>query len=138
MQQDWPEGWGGLAEGQAAAYLAQLARELGPDHALAGAIREGRVRAIGVADGSDDVVYALTGERAPFIVVHLAWPGPDRRFGLVRWLRPYPHRPPAVIAVESRSDLGGEGGAHQAGARDFLASSRIRFASDPCRRAMSS
>lgn len=105
MQEDWPEGWGGLAEGQDEAFLAQLARELGPDHALAGAIREGRVRAVGVADGSDDVVYALTGEGAPFIMVHLAWPEPDRRFWVLRRFRPYRQRPPAVRALHSLSDL---------------------------------
>lgn len=102
----WPEGWGGLAEGQAEVFVAQLARELGPDHALARAIAEGRVRAIGMADGSDDVVYALTDEGAPFVVVHLAWPEPDRRSRLARWLRPRRHRPPAVTALQSLSDLG--------------------------------
>lgn len=104
-QAEWPEGWGELAEGQAEAFLSQLARELGPGHSLAPAIAEGRVRAIGVAAGSDDVVHALTGERAPFILVHLAWPGPDRRSRLLRWLRPHRHWPPAVTALQSLSDL---------------------------------
>ena len=90
--QDWPEGWCGLVEGQAAAFEAELARELAPGHPLARALAEGRVRAVGVARGSDDVVFAVKGEKAPFAVVHLAWPEPEPRswWRLGRRRRPGP------------------------------------------------
>lgn len=105
----WPPGWCGLAPGQARAFLDQLARELGPDHALAPAIRDGRVRAVGTATGSDDVVYALApGVMAtPLALVHLAWPAPDSRPRLLRWLfpRPQPRHRPAVEPLASLDDL---------------------------------
>jgi len=86
-----------LVEGQAEAFVTQLARELGRDHALA--------PAIGVAEGSDDVVYALTGEGTPFAVVHLAWPAPDPRPWLLRRLRPRMRRVPAVVPLQRLTDL---------------------------------
>lgn len=102
---EWPEGWGGLVPGQAEAFLAQLARELGPDHAMAAVIAAGRVRAIGLATGSDDVVYAVEGRDTPFVVVHLAWPQPDARGWLARWLRPRPRWVPAVRSLARLADL---------------------------------
>lgn len=94
---DWREGWCGLVEGQAEVFVAQLAREPGRDPVLAPAIGVGRVRAIGVAEGSDDVVYALTGEGTPFAVVHRAW--------LLRRLRPRMRRVPAVVPLQRLTDL---------------------------------
>lgn len=102
--EDWPPGWCGLAPGQAEAFLGQLARELGPGHPLLGA---GRVRAIGTAAGSDDVVYAVEGWDAPFAVVHLAWPTPDSRPWLIRKLRPRRRWVPAVQPLAAIADLAG-------------------------------
>lgn len=101
---DWPPGWCGLAPGQAETFLRQLARELGPDHEL---IREGRIRAIGTAEGSDDVVYAVEGWEAPFAVVHLAWPKPDSRPWLIRKLRPRGRWAPAMVPLAAIRDLAG-------------------------------
>jgi hypothetical protein len=47
-------------------------------------------RAIGVANGSDDAVFAVTGWSAPFFVTHLVRCKPDARPALLRWLRPRP------------------------------------------------
>lgn len=103
----WPEGWVGLTAEQGPAFLRQLARELGPGHPLAPLIAARRVRAVAVAAGSDDVVCRIRGWRAPWAVVHLAWPVPDRRPWLVRRLRPWPHRVPAVVPVARLEDLAG-------------------------------
>lgn len=104
---DWPPGWCGLAPSQPEAFLRQLAHELGPGHPLAPAIRDGRVRAIGTAEGSDDVVYAVEGWEAPFAVVHLAWPKPDSRPWLIRKLRPRGRWAPAVVPLAAIRDLAG-------------------------------
>jgi hypothetical protein len=106
-QHHWPEGWVGLAAEQRPAFLRQLARELGPGHPLAPLIAARRVRAVAVAAGSDDVVCRIRGWRAPWIVVHLAWPAPDRRPWLVRRLRPRPQSVPAVEPLERLEDLAG-------------------------------
>lgn len=107
---DWPPGWCDLAPGQETAFLVQLARELGPRHGLAPAIRDGHVRAIGVAEGSDDVVYALASDvmETPFALVHLAWPPPDTRPRLLQRLFPRPAARwiPAVMPLTSLSELG--------------------------------
>ncbi len=106
---DWPPGWCGLTPAQPEVFLRQLALELGPRHALAPAIQTGQVRAIGVAEGSDDVVFALEPGvlPTPLAVVHLAWPRPDTRPRL--WQRLFP-RPaarwvPAVIPLARLADL---------------------------------
>lgn len=89
---DWPPGWCGLVPGQGVAFLKQLAPELGPRHPLAPAIRAGQVRATGVAEVSDDVVYALAPGvmETPSAVVHLAWPPRDNRPRLLQRLFPRP------------------------------------------------
>lgn len=111
-QHQWPEGLVGLGPGQAAAFLAQLHRELGPGHALAPLIKRRAVRAIAVACGSDDVVYRIRGWQAPYAVVHLAWPEPDTRPNLLRRLLPGPGARwvPAVVPVARLGDLAGQFG----------------------------
>ncbi|MCC5983170.1 MAG: hypothetical protein JJU42_02290 [Rhodobacteraceae bacterium] len=54
---DWPPGWCGLLPDQAPVFLAQLRRELAPDHPF----QRLPVHAIGVALGSDDAVFAVEG-----------------------------------------------------------------------------
>jgi hypothetical protein len=103
----WPEGWVALTPDQAGAFVRQLSRELGPGHALAPLIARRAVRAVAVAAGSDDVLYRLRGWQAPFAVVHLAWPEPDRRPWLMRRLRPRRPWVPAVVPVARPGDLAG-------------------------------
>lgn len=103
----WPGGWVGLTAEQGPAFVQQLRRELGADHPLEPLIAARRVRAVAVAAGSDDVLYRLRGWRAPFAVVHLAWPEPDRRTWLLRRLRPWVRRVPAVVPVARVRDLAG-------------------------------
>jgi len=104
---DWPEGWFGIDGPTARVFERQLALELGADHALAPAIARGDIRAIGRFGGSDDVVYALDGWKAPFAVVHLAWPPPDERPWLLRKLRPRPASRwlPALMPLDALADL---------------------------------
>ena len=98
---DWPPGWCALLPEQAPVFLAQLRRELAPDHPL----QRLPVRAIGVALGSDDAVFAVDGWQAPFCVVHLSWPGPDPRPWLLRQLRPWPRHDPAILPLADLSAL---------------------------------
>lgn len=105
----WPEGWVALAPGQGAAFFRQLQRELGADHALAPLIAQRRVRAVAVAEGSDEVLYRIRGWQAPYAVVHLAWPPEDRRPALLRrvWPRAGAGWVPAVVPVARLADLSG-------------------------------
>ncbi len=98
---DWPPGWCALLPEQAPVFLEQLRRELGPDHPL----QSLPVRAIGVALGNDDAVFAVDGWQAPFFVAHLSWRGPDPRPWLSRWLRPWPQDDPAVAPLAALSAL---------------------------------
>ena len=99
--EEWPEGWCGLAEGQADAFLAQLRRELPNDHPF----QHMEISTIGTAEGSDDVIYAVSGWIAPFFLCHLAWPHPDTRPWLIRKLKPRAKWSPSVQPIFSLCEL---------------------------------
>ncbi len=105
----WPAGWVGLAPGQGRAFLDQLRRELGPAHPLAPLIARRAVRAVAVAEGSDDVVFRIRGWQAPFAVVHLAWPPADPRPAVLRrlWPRPAARWQPRVVPLARPDALAG-------------------------------
>jgi hypothetical protein len=67
---EWREPWYSIEDQPdiQAALEAELQRELGPGHFLAGRA----MRAIGRRDDCDDVLYRLSGAKG-FAVVHLTW-----------------------------------------------------------------
>ncbi|GKY88585.1 hypothetical protein [Sinisalibacter aestuarii] len=105
--QDFPEGWGGLTPEQAALFTAQLRAELGRDHPFRRFFATGAIRAIGAADGSDDVVFAIAGWDAPYFASHLTWAAADTRPALLRRLRPRPRPVPGITPLHSLAALHG-------------------------------
>lgn len=102
---NWPDGWGGLNAAQEDVFDRQLVLEIGADHAIAAL----RPRAIGTADGSDDVVFAVNDWQAPYFVCHLAWPAPVGKPVLKRRFQPAPKRTwvPAIVPLDDLADLAG-------------------------------
>lgn len=98
---DWPNGWGGLTRAQETMFLRQLRRELAGDHPF----QHMTIRAIGICDFTDDVVYAVEDWDAPFFVSHPCWQKPDTRPWLLRKLRPRPKPFPGVQPIRDLDEL---------------------------------
>jgi hypothetical protein len=62
------EGMPGIGHGN---HEAELAREVGPSHAL----YQANVTAVGVRGDNDDVLFEVDGGRGGYAVVHLTWSG---------------------------------------------------------------
>ena len=104
---EWPRGWGGLEDGQSAAFTEQLLIELGPDDPLYPWFEHGAIRAIGGSVSSDDVVYEIDDWETPFFVSHLTWTAADTRPLWLQRLRPRARPDPGVVAISSLSELDG-------------------------------
>lgn len=64
-----PDGWTLMSGDEGVRWAQNLARELGPQHVLAG------VTAVGFArrQDCDDVLFRLVGHRCTYALVHLTW-----------------------------------------------------------------
>jgi hypothetical protein len=66
---DWPEPWWAIDETTAAAFEAELQRELSPGHALYGL----PMRALGQGWNGDDVLFSITDGSGRVATAHLTW-----------------------------------------------------------------